>query len=152
MDILPIHTQNRFGNSSSDVLRINLPTLVTLGSFSIFGIIVSLVFALDLMSLLYIFSAAAPQKFSPIQRCVYILRNLMKVNNSPYFPTLFCMYNIGPGLSSLMMIPMINNNGDSNTIAKLAVRMSNTLLITTDRLSSLLALYSRATILPRASD
>lgn len=152
IDILPTRTQNRFGNSSNDVLRINLPTLVTLGSFSILGIIASLVLALDLMSLLYIFSAAAPQKFSPTPRCVYILRNLMKVNNSPYFPTLFCIYSIGPGLSSLMINPMINIKGDSSTIARLDVMISKNLLSTMDRLSSLLALYSSATILPKASD
>ena len=86
MLISPFKMLNTSGSSSNDVLRKNLHTFVTLGSFSILGRTPSLVLASELISFLYKSSASFPQY--PTLRWVYIVRNFKNVKSFQVVPTL----------------------------------------------------------------
>ena len=76
-----------------------------------------------------------------------MLRNLKKVKSLPYFPTLLDLYIAGPGESILMSIASKRKIGELRIMAINDAMISNNLLSTIDRQSSLECLYSSAMIL-----
>ncbi len=137
-----------FGNSSNDVLRKKRPTFVTRGSFSIFGNISSLVLRF-LISFLYKRSASIHPYPSPVENCVYILRNFTKLNGFPFLQILFWTKNTGPRESINIAIATKKKIGDSITIASVADTKSKRRFRTRNHPSRGDGLYSNATIGPK---